>query len=174
MNEQHIARLREVHAIAMQPGNAHANEYLQGMANGLELALAIAEDREPKYIEGDAVTGPLNNFSESIHNANVLAGWWTDLSTGQPKERNVGELLMLVVSEVAEAMEGHRKGLQDDKLPHRTMFEVELADVFIRVFDIAGKHKLDLDGAVREKLAFNAQREDHKIETRKGFGGKAY
>lgn len=51
----HLEKLRDVHAIAMSPGNADYDHYLRGMANGLELALAIAEDREPKYIEADAV-----------------------------------------------------------------------------------------------------------------------
>lgn len=168
-------KLRDVHGVAMSPGNAHATHYMRGMGNGLELALCILDDREPAYIEADVVRPyVLGELSRDIHQRNVDAGWWTDLATGERKDRNVGELLMLVVSEVAEAMEGHRKSLPDDKLPHRSMFEVELADVFIRIFDIAGAHNLDLDGAVAEKLAYNAQREDHKIETRKGVGGKAY
>jgi len=137
-------------------------------------AIAEAVDAEKAHFLVTMAQSPLNTKATDIHQRNVDAGWWTDLTTGQRKDRNVGELLMLVVSEVAEAMEGHRKSLPDDKLPHRSMFEVELADVFIRIFDIAGAHKLDLDGAVREKLAYNAQREDHKIETRKAAGGKAY
>lgn len=71
-------------------------------------------------------------------------------------------------------MEGHRKGLQDDKLPHRSMFEVELADVLIRLFDLAGAYNLDLGGAMEEKIAFNKQREDHKLENRMKSGGKKY
>ena len=86
----------------------------------------------------------INDFSSQIHQSNIDAGWWTDLETGEKKDRNVGELLCLIHSEVSEAMEGHRKGLPDDKLPHRSMFEVELADVLIRVFDLAGAHNLDL------------------------------
>lgn len=109
-----------------------------------------------------------------IHARNVRAGWWTDLATGERKERNVGELLMLTVSELAEAMEGHRKNLPDDKLPHRPMFEVELADTLIRIFDMAGGLGYDVAGAVVEKMAYNASREDHKIENRLKENGKKY
>lgn len=118
-----------------------------------------------------------SNFEELcrvIHQGNVDAGWWTDLATGERKNRNVGELLMLVVSEIAEGMEGHRKSLQDDKLPHRPMLEVELADAIIRIADIAGGLGLDVAGAIVEKRAYNATREDHKIESRKAATGKKY
>lgn len=116
----------------------------------------------------------LNELSAEIHQDNIDAGWWHDLETGEKKERNVGELLCLIHSEISEAMEGHRKNLPDDKLPHRKMFEVELADAFIRIFDLAGAHNLDLGGAIAEKRAFNKVREDHKIENRKKADGKKY
>lgn len=111
------------------------------------------------------------------HGASKNAGWWTDLRTGEPlveRPHVVGEKLMLIVSEIAEAMEGHRKGLADDKLPHRPMIEVELADAVIRIADLAGALGLDLGGAIAEKLAYNAQRPDHKRENRLAPGGKAY
>lgn len=116
--------------------------------------------------------GLINQMVEQIHTANVEAGWYTDLTTGERKQRNIGEMLMLIVTEVAEAMEGHRKDLMDDKLPHRKMMEVELADTVIRIFDLAGYCNYDLGGAIQEKLAFNAKRSDHKIENRKAEGGK--
>jgi len=110
----------------------------------------------------------------TCHGLSAKAGWYHDPKTGALKDRNVGEMLMLIVSEVSEAMEGHRKGLADDKLPHRSMIEVELADAVIRICDLAGYLQLDLGGAIAEKLAFNAQRADHKPENRLKPGGKAY
>ncbi|MFU1607350.1 hypothetical protein ACM25O_13275 [Sulfitobacter pontiacus] len=111
----------------------------------------------------------------ACHSASFYAGWWHDKETGALTDEafNIPVKLMLIVSEVSEAMEGDRKGLMDDKLTHRPMFEVELADVFIRLMDLAGATQCDLAGAVVEKMAYNAQRPDHKVENRKA-GGKAY
>ena len=114
----------------------------------------------------------LNAMCEDVHARNRK--WWIDLETGEPITRNVGELLALVHSEISEALEGHRKNLKDDKLPHRPMFEVELADTIIRIFDIAGGLGLDLGGAYEEKLAYNAQRADHQRESRLAANGKKY
>lgn len=115
----------------------------------------------------------LNELAERCRKANDT--WWRDPLTGEPLvDRNVGELLMLCVSEISEAMEGHRKNLMDDKLPHRRMFEVELADTLIRIFDLAGEFRLDLDGALEEKMAYNASRLDHKPAARLAVGGKRY
>ena len=113
-------------------------------------------------------------IQKTAHGLAVEAGWWTDINTGQPLDRNVGELLCLIHSEISEAMEGHRKSLMDDKLPHRPMIEVELADAVIRIADLAGKLNLDVGGAIAEKMAFNAIRPDHKIENRVKADGKKY
>lgn len=163
----------------------------------------------------------LNQYAAEVHRANRK--WWVDITkkceacygsgetdmgndcricggTGHPAlpKRNVGEMLMLCVTELSEAteghednperavllmqaisslsraMEGHRKSRMDDKLPHRTMFEVEIADCVIRLFDIGGGMGLDLEGAYREKMAYNAVRLDHTTAHRLAEGGKKF
>ncbi len=116
----------------------------------------------------------LRALSELSHGRALQAGWYHDPETGAEKERNIGEMLMLIVSEVAEGMEGHRKDLMDDKLPLRPMLEVELADCLIRAGDLAGYLGLDLGGAVIEKMEYNRTREDHRIENRASDGGKKF
>lgn len=64
--------------------------------------------------------------------------------------------------------------LMDDKLIHRPMIEVELADALIRICDVSKGLGLDLAGAVADKLEFNRSRPDHKPENRLKAGGKAY
>jgi len=81
---------------------------------------------------------------------------------------------MLCVSELAEAMEGDRKGLQDDKLPEYRMFDVEIVDCFIRLFDIAAGMGIDLDEVFEAKMEYNSVRADHKLENRRLAGGKKY
>lgn len=119
----------------------------------------------------EIVAAGINQLSTMCHTDNMQ--WWLD-KDGNKKDRNVGELLCLIHSEISEAMEGARKNLMDDKLPHRSMFEVELADALIRIFDLAAAHKLDLGGALMEKRLFNAQRADHKLEHRMAEGGKKF
>jgi len=114
----------------------------------------------------------LNELAKRCHEANKK--WWENPATGESISRNKGELIALMHSELSEALEGERKNLQDDKLPHRRMAEVELVDTLIRIFDYAGAFGYDLDGAFEEKMAYNATREDHKHEARLKAGGKQF
>jgi len=114
----------------------------------------------------------LNQLAEEVHHANKK--WWHCIHTGVPIERNKGELLCLIHSEISEAMEGERKNLMDDKLPHRKMAEVELADALIRILDYAAGFGYDINGAFHEKMRYNAIRADHSPEARKQENGKKF
>lgn len=180
----------------------------------------------------------INELAARVYNQNKAVGWWDN------PDRCIFQTLQLVNTEIAEATEGDRKNLMDDKLPHRSMPEVEMADTLIRLVDLAGHHgwhfkdlgisnqflnlvnntgarhliatisvcelgielllgvkngkpnpdavaaaynvaistllkiceteDYDLNGAVEEKLAFNANRPDHKRENRALKHGKSY
>lgn len=126
----------------------------------------------------------LNELSSEIFNSNVAVGWWTEEDTFFVQQKDlfgkynkeaatlIASKLALVHSEVSEALEGMRKGLKDDHLPHRPMIEVELADAIIRILDLCGYLSLDIDGALKEKYAYNLTRADHKLSNRGSEGGK--
>ena len=121
----------------------------------------------------NAIVSAGDVLTQQCYGAAFAAGWHTDLKTGERKGRNVPTSLMLIVTEVAEAMEGFRKDLMDDHLPHRKMLDVELADAVIRIFDMAGSHGMDLGACIADKMLYNQSRADHKPEARMAAGGKS-
>lgn len=107
----------------------------------------------------------------------VNAHWWKTLDLKSDELANlliVPTKIMLIVTELAEAVEAHRRNLKDDKLPTRPGLEVELADALIRIFDLGGALGLDLAGAFQDKLLFNTSRTDHTAEARAQTNGKKY
>lgn len=133
------------------------------------------------------IINSINDLSESIYNDNVERGWWDDSliikelsATGEFDDKFLCRMqanviaakMALMHSELSEALEGMRKDLMDDHLPSRNMVEVEFADAIIRILDTAGYLGLDVGGAISEKLAYNANRSDHKRENREKEGGK--
>jgi hypothetical protein len=109
----------------------------------------------------------INALTQHCHGAARANNWWD-------KERNVGELLCLIHSEISEAMEGHRKDKMDEHIPEQLSITVELSDALIRIFDLAGGLNLNIGEAFAEKFCYNQIRTDHKIANRQAPGGKKF
>ncbi len=110
-------------------GMRQASDILQAMRN------EIAQHLEAAPIDYQTA---LAAFYKDVYERNVKAGWWSDLATGKPKKRSVGELFVLFVTELSEAYEAYLTREPDDKLPHLPGLTVELADLQIRFADFAG------------------------------------
>jgi NTP pyrophosphatase (non-canonical NTP hydrolase) len=117
------------------------------------------------------IDGCLDSLASYCHELAKTAGWWKPSDYVDPNV--IGTKFALIHSEISEALEGYRKNINDSHLPNRSSIEVELSDALIRIFDLAGALKLNLDAAFCEKIDYNLTRQDHKLEERaKEFGKK--
>ena len=107
-----------------------------------------------------AADGPLtiDSLVAEAHGTAVEKGWWEGF---EDPEMRVPEAIALIHSEASEALECYRDGEmeyseREDGKPEG--FGVELADVIVRVADLAGALGVDLTYCLRRKLAFNRTR----------------
>ena len=116
----------------------------------------------------------MNDLRDAIHTNAKNKGFWD-------KERNIAESLMLVVTELAEAVEVHRAGktktdltpeikeslqsMNDEEYAEhfvlliKDTFEDEMADSIIRILDLCGGLNIDIDFHIQSKMKYNATRE---------------
>lgn len=115
----------------------------------------------------------INELIKQVHEVNVKNGFYTE-------EKNIGEALALIHSEVSEALEADRKDKYVKKgivevdhvnniisneqfknvfeLSVKDTFEDELADIMIRVMDLAYLKKVDLERHIKAKIRYNSLR----------------
>lgn len=113
----------------------------------------------------------IKELQKEIHANAVDKGFW------EGEANNIPTKLMLIVSEISEALEAHRKDkrftddigaingwiLKGDFVTHfeiacKDTFEDELADAVIRILDLAGGLNIDLEGHIKAKMRYNATR----------------
>lgn len=145
---------------------------LEHRPHGQIYALVLTEPEDQMV----ALKESVDNLVETCHR--LMAHWWIDPVTGANIRENPFTFptkAMLIVTEIAEAIDGDRSDKMDDKLPQYPMRVVELGDALIRIGDLAGAYEMtELGQVVAEKMAVNLTRADHKMENRVKVGGKKY
>jgi NTP pyrophosphatase (non-canonical NTP hydrolase) len=118
----------------------------------------------------------INELAQEIHKNARKKGFFE-------KEKNIGEMLALIHSEVSEALEADRKdryaNLSDSQLnvllgwvqdidfskdysdKVKGCFEEEMADIVIRVFDMCAFKGIDIERHIRAKMRYNSMREKY-------------
>ena len=119
----------------------------------------------------------LNEIRDAIHNNSVAKGFWEEPNT------NITEKIMLVVTELSEAVEAMRKlsknelnvhvkahnsmihsfdleGYNKENFEQYTKDSVgdEFADSIIRILDLCGKLGIDIEGHIKYKMEYNSTR----------------
>lgn len=93
-----------------------------------------------------------DKIAVEVNQTAIEKGWCED-------DRNEGELIALMHSELSEALEALRHGNPpDDKIPEFSGAEAELADVIIRIMDMAVAKGYRVGDAVVAKMEFNKSR----------------
>lgn len=95
----------------------------------------------------------LNSLAHLCFQQSALKGFWD-------VERNKGEMIALMHSELSELLEATREEEPppSEKIEGFSLEEEECADIIIRVLDYCGGFNLDVASAVEAKLQYNKNR----------------
>lgn len=126
---------------------------------------ASVDQLEREFSQQVAPFATLNDWSTFV-NAWADSKGWNEKSIlgedGTIRNEFLGEQLMLIVTEVAEAQEDNRKGKLTTYLEEGTGkpcgFPSEMADWLIRTFHLAARMGIDLNAEVAKKMAYNYSR----------------
>ena len=94
----------------------------------------------------------VNQLAEEIHQTAIDHGWWE-------YDRDPLHIMMLIVTELAEAAEGYKQGNPNDShLPEYPSIDVEIIDVIIRCLDYLGHRGTPAGNVLIAKMNYNKQR----------------
>ena len=97
----------------------------------------------------------INDISKTIHTVAVDKGWWDT-------PRSFGDVMMMIVTECAEAVEHYREGKELNKLWYEDTkpdgVPAEMADIIIRVLDACVQYDINIEESLVEKVRYNESR----------------
>lgn len=112
--------------------------------------------------EWDALDSLLEKLGEECYRRSRANGFWESYDVDSPQATmEVAVKIGLVIGECSELMEAWREGnpwAPCNKTPTLTITNEEIADVIIRMLDLASFLRVNVGDAVRAKLEFNATR----------------
>lgn len=132
---------------------ANDNEMFAALDRIHQAARAPGDGSDPQRDLDNQFASMFEQFAASVHATARDKGWWD-------RERNDGELIALIHSELSDGLEGLRHGNPpDDKVPEFSAIEAEYADVIIRIMDHAHARGWRVGAAVVAKSRMNRTRE---------------
>ena len=108
------------------------------------------------------MTKSLGEWAKEFHEVSKSKGFWDPYPTRELRIASIPEKLCLIHSEVSEALEDYRKGLDPSARTYEGKklcgFGSELADVLIRTLELCEALGIDIQSIVEEKNEYNKTR----------------
>ena len=153
--------IRDKKAAVLFQARVNTSGILSGLENAIlpprkwwqfDKKIELSNERGLTPREEERIVSPRPSRPNTLNSLAKNIAKWREEKGFITGWENMPEKLMLVVTELSEAMEAYRK---DDK----KNFNEEIADTIIRLCDIVGSLGIDIEDEIEKKMAINKDRD---------------